>query len=458
MIEVEYLLAIHSVLIGSVLIYWGYRLHKEYQLTWSTAGFWAWVAFILYFVINPVFSILSGDTNKYIIRLVIAGGELRWALILLISLVGISIFFGVYLRVKAKPVKWGLENIEYDITLPQLLVLILSIIVGLISLLSFRSFLLPGFDRVTILGGRFLGRITGYEFTAHLFLFIPVVYFILCNKRSIKLVGLIIGFIYFILSMPYGWSRHATLSILIAMSIAYTLNQPMRYQKIFIVFAILIAGAVLQLRGHQDWKMDGLIYEFSSLVWLIPQKIFTILSSSDSAMLAGWYLESYVKDTITGYDYWIPVLNYIVSGWIPSNIYPNKYFLIDWLRSIQNAVSSPIILQLSYGAKSTLMGSFYSNGGSIGVIVLMVFSGILSKKLDGLLHPTSPRVIKAIGICWMSVLWMAWGSNDYWVLSLMGFIFIPGFFLWLVSPKKRSKLLDTERIRINDPKSIHDLL
>ncbi len=49
-------------------------------------------------------------------------------------------------------------------------------------------------------------------------------------------------------------------------------------------------------------------------------------------MLPTFYLESYSKDHLTGYDYGIPLINYILTGWIPNRNFPQKYFLMDWLR------------------------------------------------------------------------------------------------------------------------------
>ena len=61
----------------------------------------------------------------------------------------------------------------------------------------------------------------------------------------------------------------------------------------------------------------------------VPQNLVTNLGSGDSAMLATWYLESFTKDTLGGYDYGIPIVNYSLTGFLPLKYFPWKYFLLD---------------------------------------------------------------------------------------------------------------------------------
>jgi hypothetical protein len=130
------------------------------------------------------------------------------------------------------------------------------------------------------------------------------------------------------------------------------------------------------------------------------------------------------------------VANYVLTGWIPYRILPEKYFMIDWLHNSQLYRIPQTIERLLYGAKSSLLGSFYANGGIIAVILLVWVAGVMSRKLDGMLAEDSPRLIRAIGISWLSILWMVWGSDDRWGLMAMGVLLIPGLLLWLVSPKQ----------------------
>ncbi len=99
-----------------------------------------------------------------------------------------------------------------------------------------------------------------------------------------------------------------------------------------------------------------------------------------------------------------------------------------------------------YGSKSTLVGGFYSDGGLIGVILLMAAMGFITRKMDGMLEDESPLIVKAVGVSWLGVMWIVWGSHDYWGLMTLGFVAIPGILFWLVSPKSRNKRIIKTKI------------
>jgi hypothetical protein len=101
--------------------------------------------------------------------------------------------------------------------------------------------------------------------------------------------------------------------------------------------------------------------------------------------------------------------------------------LVDWLIA-QRAYYPGVFDQLLYGAKSSLIGSFYANGHLIAVVLLMALMGWLSRRLDGMLQPETPIAVRALGIAWLSTLWMVWGSHDIWGLMLLGTIALPFLF------------------------------
>ena len=108
----------------------------------------------------------------------------------------------------------------------------------------------------------------------------------------------------------------------------------------------------------------------SSLSGDITQNTIDILGGQDTAMLPTFYLESYFTEKTSGWDYGLPTVNYVLTGWIPNRLFPPKYFLIDWLSSVKFVNSEAFYVgQLLYGGKSTLFGSFYNSGWLIGVIL-----------------------------------------------------------------------------------------
>jgi len=432
---IEPLLVLHSIAIGLILMLFARVLMRRGLFRWTTAGFWSWAALVLYLVLNPLASVLLGNLLQYELMLSMSGGIERGVWIMVVAALGIVAFFAAYLRTQSRPVVWRLRANSERISIPMLLVMAVWVSWGMYSLLVYRSLLFPTSRDLIIEGGRFTGRVSGYEFTGHTFLFVPCVFLLLSDSLFRRWLGWLMVAVFVVLSLPVGWGRAATVSIILAAALADALrrNRP-RPRLVFVVAALILVSA-LQMRGHETWTLQETPAE---LFRLIPQAVTNIgglLSSSDISMLASWYLESYIKDTLAGFDFGIPLLNYALTGWIPGSIFPSKYFLVDWLHAFQMASYPPVYDALMYGAKSSLIGSFYANGGPIAVIVMMGLMGVLSRKLDGMLDRRSPILVKATGISWLSLWWMVWGSHDTWGLATLGTLAMPSLTLWLVSPK-----------------------
>ncbi len=432
----EGLLILHSTVIGAILVVFWRLLARRELFRWTTAGFWAWVAFGLYFVLNPLSTVWRGNLLVYEIRLQISGGTPRGLWILSVNAIAILVFFIAYLRHHARSPTWHLRQ-DQEITRPMGMVMIGFIAVAGYFLLIYRTGLLSAGSERIIEDGRFVGETTGYENSAYIFLFVPTVLLLLSRSPWQRLLGWLMGFADIILSLPHAWSRYATVSMLLAMSLADSAREDRARPRIILVAAALLLAATLQARGHTAWTLTSSGQAFLETASEAVADVGRVVGSSDAAMLATWYLESYVEDRVTGYDYGVPLVNYLLTGWIPYRVLPEKYFLVDWLRLSQPTVYSPTIQSLLYGAKSSLIGSFYAHGSVVAVILLMWLAGVLSRKLDGMLAEDSPLLIKAIGISWMSVLWMVWGSADYWGIMVLGALFIPGLAVWLFSPKER---------------------
>lgn len=427
--SLEDLLLAQSAITGIVLLVFSILLARRGLFRWTAAGFWAWIAFALYFCLNPLAS-MRWNSEQYHIDLALSGGLARGEWIGFVAIMGIIVFFVSYLRASTRPVTWGLR---YNAGAGPLGIVLMVCLLAAAAycLLAYRVGAISG-AYVEMEGGRYVGQVTGYENSAHLFFFIPVAALLLSSSRLRQLLGLLMGCGYVVLSMPAPWSRFAAVSMLLAMLIIAATRRPRGWPRLPYLIVVLLIAGVLQLRGHMSMESAS---DFVGFVTRIPDEAGSILAGGDSAMLASWYLESFVKDRITGYDYGLPFINYVLFGWIPNRLFPQKYFLVDWLRAAQPPLQVQAIVTWLTGAKSTLLGSFYANGGIVAVVLLMWVMGALSRRMDGMLSEKSPLLVRATGVSWMGCLWMVWGSQDYWGLTLIGTLAIPALLLWLLTPK-----------------------
>jgi hypothetical protein len=430
------ILLITSGVIGTVLTVTAAILVRRGLFRWTTFGFWTWASFALYFFINPMSSVITGNLTRYTLFLGLAGESERGIWILLVTVTGILAFFILYLNTDAQPITWRLstDGPQFNTLMVYFTLLIVSF--SFYSLIAYRSGLFE--TDIVIRNGRFVGSTSAYSNVGYTFVFVPTMILLLSKPKTLRLAGWFIIVTFVVLTLPKGWARFATVSILIASSIAVATKNQKSYPPIWLVLSIAGLASVLQIRGHVSWELFGIGDEFQSTASLISERGLDILAGNDSAMLASWYLKSFVDDKITGYDYGIPLLNYALFGWIPYRFFPQKYFLVDWLRASQTTFP-PEVGDLLNGAKYTLLGSFYSNGGIVAVIVMSAITGWMCRKMDGMLYPDNPVVIRALGISWLSMMWMIWGSSDYWGLIRIGSLAIPVLLIWLLAPKQYAR-------------------
>jgi hypothetical protein len=433
-LRIEQLLFITAAIVGLQLLIIAWLLKRKQLFNWMSSGFWTWVAFALYFVLNPLTAVLQGNINVYRIRLFIVGGTDRGYWILFVIVVCITIFFFSYLH--TKPSSNRVNPREVRFTPPMVLAYFIFTLIGVYSLVIFRASIITTKRDLLVEGNRFTGEVTGYESSGYMFLFIPILLLLLSKSIFARVLGYVVALLFLVLALPNGWSRYLIVSLLIAVSLTTVIRLKKNWPSPIYLPLLLIFTIVLQMRGHVEWHIKQQGSELLSLVINSTKNIGSAFGSSDASMLASWYLESFVKDEITGYDYGLPLVNYLFSAWLPHRFFPHKYFLVDWLRGFQTNVPESISVLL-YGAKSTLVGSFYADGGILGVIIITLIAGYLSRKLDGMLYSESHILAKATGIAWMSVLWIIWGSNSSWGVLTLGILSFPAIVLWILSPKKR---------------------
>lgn len=432
-----------SVMVIILLITAGFLIQKG-LFRWNRSGFWAWASFLLYYIINPLSSLLSGELTRYQRTLEIAGGAERALWILFVIICGVVIYFFIYLRTKETITHWSMK--KRSPSPAMILICGLFMIIGFYTLTTFRTADAYTAKNLGIIDGRFTGSVSGYASAGYYFLYVPIVLLMLMKSRFSRFLGTIFGFFFIYFTLLSGWGRMAPLSFLIAFSLVYTYQKRKSWPNAFFLVLLVIFSVSLQMRGHIGWETSSVITELSKLIANSLNNITNTLSSNDASMLSTWYLESYVFDSVKGFSYGIPPINYLLTGWIPSLLFPQKYFLIDWLNSSQPEIPQ-LLTTLLYGAKSSLLGSFYAEGGILGVAVLSGLAGFLSRKVDGMLLPDSNIIIKALALSWMSVSWMIWGSNDVWVLMIMGVMSMPVLGMWIVAPKYRRRKISNGLIQ-----------
>jgi hypothetical protein len=433
---IKTLLWIHIYIVGIFLALVALILWRRGLLRWDRAGFWAWAAFGLYYILNPFFALRNNALLLYEINLSLAGGITRGQRILLVLLLGMTAFFWAYLRTNPGQTNWRLQSSYIS---PLMLTALLPIITfGAYSLLTQRSFILESGRQAVVEGGRFLGQISGYESAGYMFLMVPMMILLLSRERWRQAVGWIAAGLFIILAMPKGWSRFALVSVTIALSLVSALQRKAAWPNWYFLPAIFVFALAMQLRGHANWTLESAASEMiavsSEAVQDIGRVTANAVGSTEVSALATWYLESHFTEQYAGYSYGLPIINYVLTGWIPSRIFPQKYFLVDWLASQRTYAGRSVESQL-FGAKSTLFGSFYNEGGLAGVIILGALAGFLSRKLDGLMHRDAPLLVRATGVSWMSVLWMVWQSSTTWSVMLLGVLGLPAFAMWIFAPK-----------------------
>lgn len=430
---------LHAAVMAVILFICGLQLNKRNLLKWSTTGFWALTSSTLYFVAAPLASLYSTDTYRWNMYYLSTSGDSRALWIMIVCATGTIAFFLSYLRTKYRPVTWKIKTQRYDFSSISYLILFVFIVIGFYGLVVFRAGLGQHTGSVVIENGRFVGSVTGYHHVAYMFLFLPMLIFLTHDSSIKKLIGWAIAILLLVLSLPHSHSRFITVSLFIMLSIMQTLKKGKRWPSVIMIVFIVLIASFLQIRGHSKQKMTDIVPQAQEILPQILEKNISMLSGVDTAMLRVWWVSSHVEDHYTGYNFGLPTLNYVITGWLPSRFFPWKYFILDWIKEARG--SYPLYFDIFlYGAKSALIGDFYSSGNLFGVIIGMWLFGFIGRRIDGMIDPTSPILLKSIGICWTGTLWMVWGSDLTWGVNTLGALTIPGVALWLAMPKSGTSL------------------
>ncbi len=429
------LLLIQSTCAGAVLLWALRKLQKRGLFRWTAAGFWAWATFGLFLFLVPFYAIFDRGTTfyyTYVNTLAVSGGAARALLIAGVSAAGMLAFFWAYLRAPAPALTWrfGQDRGEFRITKTMWAVMWFCILAGSYELIRYRSGL-AGASNDTVVGGRLVGGVTGYQADAHMLLFVPVVLLLLSRVRRHQAFGLFLALGYVAVKSLDPWGRYLAVSMIIVVSLVFVLKQGRHWPPLPVVLIAAFLALLLAVRGHATFTSTS---DFAQLATEAPAQIGASLGSQGNlGMLNTFYLQSYVSDSVVGYNYGIPLVNYGLTGWLPNSYFPWKYFLVDWLHARQYPHLDPYyIFRLSI-QKSTLLGSFYAEGGFLGMLLLAALAGMLARKLDGMVREDATMLVRATGLAWMAVLWMTFASDDWWGLTTLGTLFLPTLAMWVLS-------------------------
>jgi len=182
-----------------------------------------------------------------------------------------------------------------------------------------------------------------------------------------------------------------------------------RWPSPILLGLILLATVALEARGHTTMGQFITSGRFTA-----DQVTQEVEQSPSAAMLQTMWLESYISDKC-GYTYGLPLVNDLLFGALPRKYFPWKNDILEKL--IPNKAEGVEYIygsELMSGSKTMVFGSLYDFGGVLGVILGMAILGFLARKLDGFIFARSPLILRTLGIVWLGMVWMIFGSNLVW--------------------------------------------
>jgi hypothetical protein len=405
-------LSIHFMVIGTIQIVVLFALSRRHLFHWRSAGFWAWSAISLYFLVTPAIQ-LHGNLYYLESYLRLTEGLPRMLWVTLCVAMGISVFFLAYFLTKPGHPNLGLPQETWP---PGAWIVIMVALLGVAySLVYYRGAL--GYDMPTyvIEKGRYVEGTTGYGTVMHTFGLVPLV--LLFLRRSTRLLGIALVGVFLWGRLDDIMERSTSVSLLLAISIAdtYRRRRPWPHWA-FIVIALLFT-LFIQARGHMTFT------EFqASGASIVKQSRFEVAKGEGAVMLSTLYTKTYIYDK-AGYTYGMHIISKVLFGALPRKYFPWKSWIEDTYGTVD--YSSIYGSETLYGAKSTVIGDLYSCGSLIAITIGMPILGFFSRKLDGFLSPQSPLAIRALGVCWLSTFWLSFGSGITWAFCGIYLIAIP---------------------------------
>lgn len=413
-------LTIHFMAIGTVQALMLLALYKRQLFHWRSAGFWAWCAFSLYFLVTPAIQ-LNGNLYYLANYLRFTEGLPRMLWVTLCVAMGIAFFFLAYFNSKPGYPNCGLPQETWP---PGTWFIIILALVGVAySLIVYRGAFGYEMPTYVIENGRYVEGTTGYGTVMHTFVLFPLI--LLVSRRSTRLLGFALAGVFLWSRLDDTMERSTSVTLLVAISVADTYFRRRPWPRWPFIAIALLFTLFIQARGHTTFT------QFRESGMSIKQESRTDIAKGEGAvMLSTLYMKTYLYDK-AGYSYGIPIISNLVFGALPRKYFPWKSWLEDEYGRVD--LSGIYGSETLYGAKDTVIGDLYSCGGLIAIIIGMPILGWLSRKLDGFLSPQSPLAIRAIGICWLSTYWLSFGSNISWAFCGIYLISVPFVGMLLIS-------------------------
>ena len=396
-------LLLHCLTIGTLLLFILFILRRRQLFHWLSAGFWAWGAFALYFFITPLIQFF-GDPTYLETYLAPTEGLPRMVWVTACVALGITMFFWAYFRSRPGNPTLGLEQEKWPPGTS--LIIVLTLAGAAYSMITYRGAF--GFEVTPFeleKASKFVGKVTGYETALNICALFPIILLII--RRSTRLLGLAIAGIYLLGKLDDRYDRANAVSLVIGISMALTFVRRRKWPAGVWIVGIMLFTVLLQVRGHYS------LTEFrKSGKMTMSTGRGEVVKGEGAVMLSQFYLKSYLHDK-AGYTYGIPLISSAVFGALPRKYFPWKDWLVETYLS-EKVTRAFQMEALMFGSKSSVIGDLYGFGGIWAIFGGMFILGFLTRKLDGWLAPQAPMVIRAMGVVWLSFLWMMIGSALLW--------------------------------------------
>ncbi|MFI5329509.1 MAG: hypothetical protein ACHQ2F_00520 [Desulfobaccales bacterium] len=387
-------------------------LSRRHLFHYRSAGFWAWCAVSLYFLVTPAIQ-LNGDLSYLETRLALTEGLPRMEWVTLCVAMGIAVFFLAYFVTKPGHPNFGLTQETWPTG--TWIIIILAMLSAAYSLIIFRGAFGYETPAYTIVNGRYVQGDTGYGTVMHTFALFPIV--LLFSRRSTRLLGVALVGLFIWGRLEDTMDRATSVSLLLAISIADTYRRRRRWPHwAFIVIALLFT-LFIQARGH-----TGFAQFRESGRSIVSASEEEVARGEGAVMLSTLYLKTYLADN-GGYTYGLNIISQSLFGALPRKYFPWKSWLEDEYGKVD--LSQVYGSEFLTGAKHTVIGDLYGCGSIIAIIIGMPILGFLTRKLDGFLSPQSPMLVRTMGICWASTLWLSFGSGVSWAFCQVYLYAVP---------------------------------
>ncbi len=409
---IYYGLVLHILVLSPLLFVIFLKLRREGLFNWLSAGFWALGSMALYYMIVPLVQFL-GNPFMLDTRLAATGGLSRMIWVTFCLAVGISVFFLAYFRTRPGQPRFSLPQDSWP---PGTWgVLVLALLGAIYSLITYRGAFGFKSEETFIVGGQYVGNVTGYAVAMHLFASFVIVLLIL--RRSTRVWGYGVLGLYLMARLADAWDRQSAVGMLLGVSMVATALRARKWPPRFWIAIVLAFTLLMWVRGHVSFTEAR---ESGGL----SQKTLTeqFQRGDDVSVLSQLYLTTYIYEK-AGYTYGVPLVSGLLFGPLPRKYFPWKDWLAAKIHLDYREIRNPEILKMAYGGKDTVIGEIYGWGNLFGVVIGMALMGFLTRKLDGWVSPQAPMAARAMGFVWLGSYYMMYASGPTWNAGL---IFLTG--------------------------------